>query len=363
MASSLAQELLINRKVIEQAEIATSDEGSRPLQEGEIRFSIDRFGLSSNNITYVAMGDMMQYWDIFPAKEGWGRIPVWGFADVIESRCAQLSTGERFYGLFPAASHVILKVGAVSEKSFLEASANRNSLAAIYNTYVRQSSDQYFLDESADAQVAFRPLFMTSYLIDAFLATHDYFGAHTLVFGSASSKTAFGTATLLAANHAQRRLYRVVGLTSRNNLEFVRSLGCYDEVVDYTEVTALNNNEKAVYIDMSGNLRVRRSVHTHFGDNLTYSCWVGVTHWTKLGFGIPLPGPEPVLFFAPTELQRHIKEQGSDNFQRRFRAGWDTMLLTAQKTIELRSVSGAAAILDAYHQILSGACGPAVAHV
>ena len=42
-----------------------------------------------------------------------------------------------------------------------------------------------------------RPLFLTSFLIDDFLADNHFFGARRVVFSSASSKTAYGTAFML----------------------------------------------------------------------------------------------------------------------------------------------------------------------
>jgi len=53
---------------------------------GEILCRIERFALTANNITYGVFGEAMQYWNFFPAPEGWGRIPVWGHAEVVESK-------------------------------------------------------------------------------------------------------------------------------------------------------------------------------------------------------------------------------------------------------------------------------------
>ena len=54
------------------------------------------------------------------------------------------------------------------------------------------------------------------------------------MLSSASSKTAFGLAHLL---HASGNGIKVIGLTSARNVAFVKSLGCYDEVVTYDHVT------------------------------------------------------------------------------------------------------------------------------
>lgn len=363
MSSRPARNLLINRKILEQAEISQSDEDSRPLQEEEIRLAIDRFGLSANNITYAAMGDTMNYWNIYPARDGWGRIPVWGFADVIESRCNGVPVGERIYGLLPAASHVILKVERITSTGFMEGSPHRTGMASIYNSYTRQAADLHFQNECRDRQVILRPLFLTSFLIDEFLVEQDFFGADTFVFGSASSKTAFGTAALLQENRSSRRNYEVIGLTSSDNLAFVKSLNCYDHVQDYASVSRLRNDSRTVYVDMSGNIRLRKAVHVHFGQNLAYSCWVGVTHWNKLGLGVQLPGPEPILFFAPAEFQRRVDDWGLDAFDRAFHTAWRRINQITQAEICLRRIEGETAILAAYQEILSGTCGPSTAHV
>lgn len=63
--------------------------------------------ITTNNITYAAFGEAMQYWDFFPTSEAeWGHMPVWGFADVVSSSVPGVEVGERFYGYFPIASHL-----------------------------------------------------------------------------------------------------------------------------------------------------------------------------------------------------------------------------------------------------------------
>ncbi|MGI9578060.1 MAG: DUF2855 family protein, partial [Microthrixaceae bacterium] len=46
------------------------------LADGQIRLSVERFALTSNNITYAVAGDMLDYWGFFPAEAPWGRIPA-----------------------------------------------------------------------------------------------------------------------------------------------------------------------------------------------------------------------------------------------------------------------------------------------
>ena len=72
------------------------------LPEGQVRVATGRFALTSNNITYAAFGEAMNYWRVFPVLHAdgtpdpaWGCIPVWGFGTVVESRCPEGAAGER----------------------------------------------------------------------------------------------------------------------------------------------------------------------------------------------------------------------------------------------------------------------------
>ncbi len=71
-----------------------------PLQPGEALLQIRRVALTTNNITYAAFGDAMQYWDFFPTDEAdFGHMPVWGFADVVASTVDGVTVGERAHAL------------------------------------------------------------------------------------------------------------------------------------------------------------------------------------------------------------------------------------------------------------------------
>ena len=40
-----------------------------PLAEGEVLLGLDRFSLTTNNVTYAAYGDAIGYWKVFPTGE------------------------------------------------------------------------------------------------------------------------------------------------------------------------------------------------------------------------------------------------------------------------------------------------------
>src|SRR6266540_3607725 len=65
---------------------------------------VTRFAFTANNITYAVLGDRLKYWQLFPAPEGFGNVPVWGFGEVIASKHPGIAAGETLFGYFPMPS-------------------------------------------------------------------------------------------------------------------------------------------------------------------------------------------------------------------------------------------------------------------
>ncbi len=115
-------------------------EDDNPVEAGEdeVVLRLRLFGLTTNNITYAAFGEAMRYWDFFPVNApGWGQMPVWGYADVIDSAVAGIETGQRYFGYFPIATHLTVRPGKVGKQSFRDDSDHRQPLPEIYNWYQR----------------------------------------------------------------------------------------------------------------------------------------------------------------------------------------------------------------------------------
>ena len=339
-----------------------------PLADGAVRFRVDSFALTSNNVTYAAFGETMNYWGFFPTGDaGTGCIPVWGFADVIESRCDGVAVGERFYGYWPIADEAVLQPVNVKASGFVDGAAHRRDLHAVYNQYTRCSSDPGYVASQEAQQALLRPLFITSFLIDDFLADNDFFGARRVILSSASSKTAYGKAFCIAQRRGGESAVEVVGLTSPANLAFTRGLGCYDQVLGYDELTTLPASTPVVYVDFSGSAALRESIHTHWSDELRYSCSVGGTHWDELGGGKGLAGPRPVLFFAPAQIKKRMADWGPGGLQQRLADAWKAFMRAVgnaeQPWLHVVRGRGRAAIESTYAELLGGASKPSDGHV
>lgn len=298
-----AQRLEVARQDLRRSRLVPDPDAARPIAPGEARLRVDAFALTANNVTYAAFGDSMHYWEFFPTGDpAWGCIPVWGFAEVVESRADGVAAGERLYGYLPMGRYLVVQPGKVGARGFVDGAAHRAALPAVYNQFVRCAADPGYDRDREAQQALLKPLFTTSFLIDDFLAEQGFFGATQVLLSSASSKTAYGTAFCLSMRRGGDAAVRVVGCSSAPNHAFCRSLGVYEDVIGYDDLSAIDARTPTVYVDFSGDAPFRRRVHEHFGQALRYSCSVGGTHWDALGGGGDLPGPRPTLFFAPARI-------------------------------------------------------------
>ena len=361
--SEHGQRLFIARAELSRAHLGPDPDApaQRLLAPGQVRLAVEAFSLTANNITYAAFGEAMKYWQFFPAGDAaLGCLPVWGFATVSESRADGVVAGRRVWGYYPAGTHLVVAPSKVSASGFVDGSEHRRELAAVYNQYVFCDADPGWRPELEGLQAVLRPLFMTAFLLDDFLADNGFFGASQVLLSSASSKTAQGTAYCLARRRGTPGAPRIVGLTSAAHADFVRSLGCYDTVLTYDQLGTLEPHTPTVYVDFAGSAATRRSVHTHFADALTFSSSIGGTHWSALGSARDLPGPRPVLFFAPAQVKARSAPPpqgwGAAELQRRMGQAWAQFIGQVNEHGWVRIVMrpGAQAALQAYGDMLAG---------
>ncbi|MBW0145816.1 DUF2855 family protein [Sphingomicrobium clamense] len=286
------------------------------LEDGAIRLAVERFAFTANNMTYAVAGDMLGYWQFFPASEdGWGQIPVWATAKVVESACDDVAVGERFYGYFPPAEIANLVPGKVSERSLVDTAPHRQALPQLYNHYRRLPAEP---DAARDnVQILLAPLHMTSFCLWDVLKERDWHSADRILISSASSKTSLGLAYGL---HQDDAAPKTVGLTSPGNVDFVQGTGLYDEVLAYDDVDKLDE-AKSVLVDMAGMPLLVAALFARLGDRLVYRYNVGATHApgadTALSGGGSGQSDAKEMFFAPRYILERVKLWGPAEYDRR----------------------------------------------
>lgn len=342
-------------------------ESVRPeLESGQALLRVDAFGLTANNVTYAVIGEAMSYWNFFPTEEeGWGRVPMWGFAEVEQSEAEGVEPGTRLFGYLPPSSHLLVTPADASETGFVDASPHRAELPSAYHRYLATGSDRFYSADSEAIQMLLRPLFFTSFLIDDQLEDVGLATRGPIAIASASSKTAIAAAFMLAQHDG----VELIGLTSPRNAEFVESLGIYGRTVSYDAIETLERGP-ATFVDVAGDAAVRRAVHAHFGDELVHSMAVGVTHWEESGAnggGLAgageLPGPQPKFFFAPTRVSKRAKDWGRAGLESRVADAWHPFCTWTGEWLETIPGQGFDALRSAYLDVLEGRVEPKRAHV
>lgn len=332
------------------------------LAEGCIRVDIGPFALTANNITYMVTGDMIGYWKFFDpeaygiAGDNIGRMPVWGYGKVVESKCDGVSVGMQIYGFFPIANQIDMKPVKFTPVGFQDGADHRVELHSIYNSYTMVEKDPSFNAAFENLQPILRPLFTTSFLIDDMFADAEFYGAEQIVILSASSKTALGTAYCLS----ERNGPSVVGLTSKGNMEFVNKTGFYDQIASYDDIASLDAGKKTGLIDMAGNGDIMGKVYDHIGDKVVYNCMVGKSHWQggtppKISAGAP-----PTMFFAPDRAKQRFSDWGPDGFAKNLGARWVPFCASAKSWMTIESHTGEAALMQTYNDLLDGKADPSV---
>jgi hypothetical protein len=301
----------------------------------------------------------MSYWDFFPAEGGWGRVPMWGFAEVERSEAEGVASGTRLYGYLPPSSHLVVRPADVNGRGFVDGSPHRARLPSAYHRYLATGADPFYRPDTEEIQMLLRPLFFTSFLIDDQLDDDGLATRGPIVMSSASSKTAIAAAFMLA----RRGGVELVALTSPRSAAFVEGLGIYGRTVTYDAIDSLETGP-ATFVDFAGDGKVRRAVHSHYGDALAYSMAVGVTHWEGFDAGEgELPGPAPTLFFAPDRVVKRSKDWGAEGLEARVADAWHPFCEWTGGWLDVVRGQGFEAVQRAYLEVLDGRVDPKTAHV
>jgi hypothetical protein len=345
---------------VARSDLARTRRIASPLSDpvpGEALLRVERVGLTANNVTYAVLGESFRYWEFFPTEPGWGVVPLWGFAEVVDSQVEHLEVGTRVYGYLPSASHLLVRPGRVDARGFRETSEHRATLPSPYNTYASTTGDPAYEPGREDLQVLFRPLFWTSFMLADWLVDNDAMGARRIVLSSASSKTAYGAAFVL---HRQGR--EVVALTSARNVAFTEGLGCYDSVLSYDAVDDLSPDVPTLYADLAGDPGLTAALRSRLGDALVHEVVVGVTHQEAATAGT-LAETGPAMFFAPDQMRKRIGEWGREGLDQRFAEAWRSFAPVAEGWVDVVVSHGPDALEQVWQDVLAGRADPRTGHV
>ena len=345
--------------------IVNNDLSSHTLLEGQVLVKVDKFALTANNITYAVVAEQIGYWQFFPPhadtanvsddRSAWGVLPVWGFADVIKSNNADVPIGERLFGYFPPATHLLMHPTKISATSWIDGSEHRAALPVGYNIYRKVESEPGYKKNHEDHRMLLYPLHITSFALYDYFQNNNWFGASQLVMISASSKTSTGLAYGVKNDVNAPSL---VALTSARNMAMVESLGVYDTTLSYEQIAQIDATKPTLIVDMSGNGQVLNDLHKHLGDNMQFCSNVGVTHWTKMKTGPDFIKARSEFFFAPSQLQKCIKECTMEGFEQKSGKYLAHSFAKSREWLKMTGIEGLQGMADIYPDVCEGRIPP-----
>ncbi|MGB5722297.1 MAG: DUF2855 family protein [Woeseiaceae bacterium] len=353
----MSDEFQIRRDNFETHRVVEADANDefKDLADGQIRVSVERFAFTANNISYAAAGDQLGYWQFFPPAgsdaDGWGMMPVWGFAEVIQSNVSDVPVGDRLFGYFPPASHLDITPTHISPLRLVDGAEHRAKLPQGYNTYYRVKAEPGYDMANDDLRMLLWPLHITSFCLWDVLQDNNWYGAMQIIIVSASSKTSIGLAYALDDDATAPP---AVAITSKRNLDFVTGLGLYEQSLTYESLEAIDMTIPSVIVDMSGNGEVLGRLHSLLGDNMIRCINVGLTHWDEGLSGEGIIRERSEFFFAPTHIQRRMQDWGPDGFAERTSAFMQETALKSRGWLTLKKIDGLQGLADIYSDVCKG---------
>ena len=204
------------------------------------------------------------------------------------------------------------------------------------------------------------PLHITAFCLCDALRDQSYLGADQVIIISASSKTAIGLAQGLADEKAAPK---IIGLTSSKNLEFVKSLGCYDEIISYDELEKVNKSIGSVIVDMAGNREILGTLHGALGEKMLKCLTVGMTHWDNTTTAEDLLGQAMLrdrteFFFAPAHIQKRIGDWGHEGYSKKTNEFMTNRATQSKDWMKIKEISGLDNFIETYREVVSGNINP-----
>ncbi len=349
----------VKRSGLTDSRIISEDEAVPQIAQGEILVRVERFGFSANNITYGIAGDTLGYWKFFKQSgdenPDWGLLPVWGFAEVTQSRAEGINPGERLFGYFPPATHLVLQPTGIRPGHFFDGSVHRAELPPAYNLYRRVEAEPGYNRANDNLRMLLYPLYLTSFALWDQLADKKFYGAEQVLIISASSKTAIGLAQAL---HDDSTAPKIVGLTSPGNAGFVTGLELYDAVIAYDALRSEVEQVPTVIIDMAGNAETLGLLHEHLGAYLVRNIDVGITDWKGARKDPRIHREVREFFFAPARIQKRMKDWGPEEFNRRSAGFIMNASAASARWLELATLDGLEALEAIFPDIRDGRIPP-----
>lgn len=157
---------------------------NKPLLPSSVRVRAKIVSLTSNNLTYAALADVWNLWELYPVPQTapapyndqatWGIVPAWGYATVLESSLTDLPSGTSLWGYWPASGHAVdLQLSREEpEGHWKETSSGRQFMLSLYNRYIVVDTKTEDLERLGWGS-SVRPTWVCGYLLSEYVFSPD----------------------------------------------------------------------------------------------------------------------------------------------------------------------------------------------
>lgn len=181
----MAQEALVHvigkADTTEQHTVVTDASLLPLLAADNIRLQPRLVSLTANNLTYARNATIANWWDAFPVPSflpapyndttTYGIVPVWGYAEVLESHIAGLGAGSIFWGFWPSSSLPIdLQLEPTRPAGhYVDTTPARQTMWSYYHRYTLAPASIDLKSQALAAQTVFKPLFECASSLNAYV--------------------------------------------------------------------------------------------------------------------------------------------------------------------------------------------------
>lgn len=373
--------------------------GPNALPPNHVLLKVDKFGFSSNNVTYGALGEVQhyryvvnqlaslmgfcnlihlipRYFEFHPAPktattspESHGIIPVWGFATVILSSIDSIKPGERVYGYLGMSKYILVPVDprSINIHNFYVPRPHLPADRRPYNQLMRCAADPQYRTDREDETMLYRPLFWTSYWCEDWLNVASYRDATHVIISSASSKTSFCLAYVIKQRRSrENKNLTIIGLTSDRNVPFTQNLNLYDQIVSYNDITQLESkSHKYLYIDVASNSSLNSKLFSHLQSSLLVTVVLGMTNFDDAHGKSPIAG-NPVTqtkqkiesFFMPEWLVVRRRQLSVPQITNMQNEAWKRLMGDCKGWVKMEYTRGGEKVKEKFLATVNSQVGP-----
>ncbi|GAB7324428.1 hypothetical protein MBLNU13_g08359t1 [Cladosporium sp. NU13] len=188
MAQEAQVHVVSKTNTLDHHTVTTNQSHLPALTPNNVRAQARLVSLTANNLTYARLGSIANWWDGFPVSAflsppyndttTYGIVPVWGYAEIIESKTTGLEVGMILYGFWPSSTLPIDLQLQPTEPTghYIDTTPHRQTMWSYYHRYTLAPSSLDLQSPSLAAETVFKPLFECAHSLNAYvlgpLATH-----------------------------------------------------------------------------------------------------------------------------------------------------------------------------------------------